>query len=87
MEGKTGNLGDSIKVVKKETNVLVTTSIPMSKRCVCVCVCARAHMQVYVLCVCECSILNAMFCCINPGLCSLLAKVLEVLNKEVPEEE
>ena len=51
------------------------------------CVCARAHMQVYVLCVCECSILNAMFCCINPGLCSLLAKVLEVLNKEVPEEE
>jgi large subunit ribosomal protein L22e len=32
VEGKTGNLGDSIKVVKKETNVLVTTSIPMSKR-------------------------------------------------------
>ena len=51
MEGKTGNLGDSIKVVKKETNVLVTTSIPMSKRCVCVCVCARAYAGVCFVCV------------------------------------
>ena len=37
VNGKAGDLGDSVKVGKKEATILITTSIPMSKRYMCVC--------------------------------------------------